>query len=47
MNKELPSKEILSELFKEFKQQYQIDGLVITNTNKSKQVAYKFKEELR
>ena len=45
--KELPSKEILSELFKEFKQQYQIDGLVITNTNKSKQVAYKFKEELR
>lgn len=45
--KQLPDKKTLSNLFKEFKNIYQIDGLVITNKDKSKQIAYKFKEELR
>lgn len=45
--KELPSSEDLNKLFNEFKKLYQIDGLVITNKNKTKQIAYKFKEELR
>ena len=43
--KELPSKETLEKLFEEYKQLYQIDGLVITNKNKNKQIAYKFKGE--
>jgi len=43
--KELPTKQILEQLFYEYKQLYQIDGLVITNKDKSKQIAYKFKGE--
>lgn len=41
----LPKKETLTKLFKEYKKEFEVDGLVITNRNKSKQVAYKFKEE--
>ena len=41
----LPKKETLKKLFKEYKKEFEVDGLVITNRNKSKQVAYKFKEE--
>lgn len=40
----LPSKETLEKLFKEYKKDFEVDGLVITNRNKSKQIAYKFKE---
>ena len=42
---ELPTKETLEKLFKEYKKEFEVDGLVITNRNKSKQIAYKFKEE--
>lgn len=41
----LPKKETLTKLFKEYKKEFEVDGLVITNRNKSKQVAYKFKGE--
>ena len=40
----LPSKETLEKLFKEYKKDFEVDGLVITNRNRSKQIAYKFKE---
>lgn len=41
----LPNIQTLANLYKKYKQDYQIDGLVITNRDKSKQIAYKFKEE--
>ena len=41
----LPSEKELENLFNEYKKVYQIDGLVLTNKDKSKQIAYKFKEE--
>lgn len=41
----IPSKEDLQQLYKKYKTDYAIDGLVITTRSKSTQIAYKFKEE--
>ena len=45
IHSKLPSKDALELLFKKYKEDFQIDGLVITTRDKSIQIAYKFKEE--
>lgn len=44
---DLPAKELLKEIYFKYKESFEIDGIVITNRNKTKQIAYKFKEELK
>ena len=41
--KELPLEEELKKIFKKYSKDFAIDGLVITNKDKTKQIAYKFK----
>ena len=45
IHSKLPNKDALEQLYKKYRQDYQIDGLVITTRDKSVQIAYKFKEE--
>lgn len=47
IHNKLPSEETLECLFKKYKEDFEIDGLVITNRSKTIQIAYKFKEELK